>query len=443
MKEIKAHRALLSATLLIAVVAVALLMLPVLKRRGTREMAGGLAGYGPVSSSAEAAGVRSWTQALKKIKEDRGEPVGKQARVDIPSQLKHYSDTRRFLAIQVAESLEHSLDSPQDFVDLAAMIRKGEMVELKSVSENYVLFGVGGLADKEPFTRYENGRRIALYNEAELTVEYARISESGTKIENEMAALRREADSVSKRERSRRAALQAQINEKERALKDLQERKELLDDSYGKAEKRQQLLAYDEAIESLAHNFSGRSYEITDAGARREMKVRMLSHLRPEALKVLDEIAAAYRQKFDRPLPVTSLVRPDEYQHALGKVNPNATRIETPPHSTGLAFDIFYGYMTAEEQAYVMGYLADLKDEGRIEVLRENRNHFHVFAFVDGQRPDEMFISESLGKTRKAKAEPDVETAKKVSNKAEKRDGKKEAVKEKAKEKRARSKRRR
>jgi hypothetical protein len=354
----------------------------------------------PAPSAVEAAEVSSWTLALQKIKENRGEPVGKQARVDIPQQLRHYSDTRRFLAVQVAESLEHKIESPQDFVDLAGMIDKGELVEVKPVSENYILFGVGGLADKDPFTRYESGKRITLYNEAELADEYARIKESGTNIENEIAGMKRELASLTKRERSRRAALQSEINEKERGLKALQERKELLDDSYGTAERRQQFLRYDETIENLAHDFGGRAYRTDDPRARREMKVRMLSHLRPEARKVLEEIAVSYRQKYGRPLPITSLVRPDEYQHQLGKVNPNATRIETPPHSTGLAFDIFYGYMTADEQAYVMDYLARLKDEGRIEVLRENRNHFHVFAFVDGQRPDETFVRKSLGSVR-------------------------------------------
>jgi hypothetical protein len=439
LKEIKANRALLSAALLIAVTLTALLLLPVLKRRGARS----LAGYIPASSSAEAAEVSSWTHALQRIKEDRGEPVGKQAKVDVPQQLKHYSDTRRFLAVQVAECVEHQIETPQDFVDLAAMISKGELVEVKPVSENYILFGVGGLADKEPFTRYENGKRIALYNEAELAGEYERIAASRASSENEIAAIRQELASLQKRERSMRATLQSRLNEKEKSLKDLQERKELLDDSYGTAERRQQFLAYDETIESLAHNFSGRTYTTTDARSRREMKVRMLSHLRPEALKVLEEIAASYRQKYDRPLPVTSLVRPDEYQHALGKVNPNATRIETPPHSTGLAFDIFYGYMTADEQAYVMNYLAGLKDEGRIEVLRENRNHFHVFAFVDGQRPDESFISESLGKTRTSKpAQDNAEPTDRDSKRAEKRDNRKEARKEQAKAKSVKRKRR-
>jgi hypothetical protein len=157
---------------------------------------------------------------------------------------------------------------------------------------------------------------------------------------------------------------------------------------------------------------------------------------------MLDEIAASYREKYDRPLPITSLVRPDEYQHALGKVNPNATQIETPPHSTGLAFDIFYGYMSADEQDFVMQYLARLKDEGRIEVLRENRNHFHVFAFVDGQRPDESFINQSLGKTRAPKAAPEPEKQSAVSNRAEKSAAGRETRREPVRDKRTRARRR-
>ncbi|MCA1558496.1 MAG: DUF5715 family protein, partial [Acidobacteria bacterium] len=347
MKERKLYRACLAAALFVAITAAALFLLPALKRRSPR----GLADYMPASSSdAEAAGVSNWTIALRKIKEDRGEPVGKQAKVDVPQQLRHYSDTRRFLAVQVAECVEHNVETPQDFVDLAGMIKKGEMVELRQATENYILFGVGGLADKEPFTRYENGKRVALYSEAELANEYARITESRPRLENELDGIRQELATLGKRERSQRASLQSRINEKERAIKALDENRELLDEAYGTPQRRQQFTAYDETIESLAQDFAGRSYATTDGVARREMKVRMLSFLRPEARTVLEEIAVQYRQKFDRPLPITSLVRPDEYQHALGKVNANATGIETPPHSTGLAFDIFYGYMTAEEQ---------------------------------------------------------------------------------------------
>jgi hypothetical protein len=182
------------------------------------------------------------------------------------------------------------------------------------------------------------------------------------------------------------------------------------------------------------------------------MKVRMLSHLRPEAAAVLEELARSYRQKFDRPLPVTSLVRPDEYQHMLSRENPNATLIATPPHSTGLAFDIYYRFMSAEEQSYVMDELARLKDEGRIEVLRENRDHYHVFAFIDGGRPSEGLIRESLSKTSAARRtqETDSKEKEKASDKSgreEKKTAKKEAtkkvLKQEATKKESRSRKRR
>jgi hypothetical protein len=229
-------------------------------------------------------------------------------------------------------------------------------------------------------------------------------------------------------------------------LKAARESRELLDDYYGQDEKRHQLLLQYEVLASLAKNFSGRSYDISDPASRQQMKVRMLSFLRPEALKVLEEIAFSYHQKFDRPLPVTSLVRPDEYQHLLSKVNPNATLIDTPPHSTGLAFDINYRYMTAEEQAYVMDYLAGLEDAGRIEVLRENRDHYHVFAFIDGAKPSEALISESLGRTAPVKISKAAAAGERAPVKAEKRGDrkavKKAVKKESKKEDRSRRRRR-
>lgn len=400
MKIRKISPAILAASLLI-ILAMTALLLPGLKRRGRNA---GYSQYLPAPSTAVAAELSSWTQAVQKIKENRGEPTGKQAKVETPQQLRHYSDTRRFLAVQVAEWREHHFDTPKDFVDLAAMIEKGEMVELQQVSRNYILYGVGGSADAEPFTRYENGKRIALYNEAELAGQYARLAEASTALETEVKNLKTELGSLNKRERTRRARLQAQINEKEKALKAKLENKELLDRSYEETAKRQQLFQSYGALESLSKSFANRTYDLANGSARREMKVRMLSHLRPEALKVLEEVATAYREKFDRPLPITSLVRPDEYQHALSKTNPNATKIATPPHSTGLAFDVYYKFMTAEEQAFVMDYLARLKDAGRIEVLRENRDHYHVFAFVDGARPDEALIRATINQTKDAQS---------------------------------------
>jgi hypothetical protein len=422
----KHHTVLVVGRLLFVVTVAASLVFPGWKRRGQRM-------YGSYASSlfastAEAAEVNAWTRAMAVVKQDRGEPIGKQAEVAIPPQLRHYSDTRRFLAIQVAEWRKYGFETPQDFVDLGAMIRNGQLVALQPVSENYILFGVGGNANKEPFTRYEKGHSLNLYSEAGLRQEYARVAESLSKIQKEIASLKHELSGVNKRDRSLRSKLQIQTVEKEKALTVERKNKEQLDRFYGDAEKRQGLLRDYQSLAELGKSFPARAFDIADASARRDMKVRMLSSLRPEALKVLEEIGASYRQKFDRPLPITSLVRPDEYQHQLSKVNPNATRIETPPHSTGLAFDIYYHFMTAEEQSHVMAHLAQLKDEGRIEVLRENRDHYHVFAFIDGIRPDEALIRASLGTTTAAKAARETHHSESVAAKAKKKNSSKQPV---------------
>ena len=93
---------------------------------------------------------------------------------------------------------------------------------------------------------------------------------------------------------------------------------------------------------------------------------------------------------------MSSLIRPEQYQRALRRVNRYAVLIDTPPHSTGLAFDIDYRYMSNAEQNFVMNELARLKNEGRIEVLRERGANYHVFAFIDGHRPSDDLITSSL-----------------------------------------------
>jgi hypothetical protein len=384
----------------------------------------------PVPASSAAAEGTPWNLAAQRVTEDRGEPAGRQAKVEVPSQLKHYSDTRRFLAIQVAEWKEHSVETPHDYAGLAGMIRGGELVEVPAATDSYVLYGVGALADREPFTHYDKsaGESVHIYDEAELVGERARLAESLARTRSEIDSLKAESDALGKAERTRRASLRAQAAKKEKALKAELGRAELLDSFYGDADRRRDLLAERDELASLAVDFHGRKYDLGDAQSRKEMKVRMLAHLRPEALAVMKELAASYSSRFGRPLPVTSLVRPDEYQHRLSKSNSNATRIETPPHSTGLAFDILYRYMTAEEQEHVMADIARLRDEGRVESLRENRDHFHVFAFIDGRRPGEELIAESLGHSARQPKESEPKKSE-PAERASKRDVKAEAGK--------------
>jgi hypothetical protein len=189
-----------------------------------------------------------------------------------------------------------------------------------------------------------------------------------------------------------------------------------------------------ETLRTLAKNFGGRSYDIDNPSDRQEMKLNLVRSLRPEAFKVLEEIATDYHHAFDRPLPVSSLVRPEQYQHALSTVNRNAVLIDTPPHSTGLAFDIDYRYMSAAEQSFLMSELARMKNQGRIEVLRERSANYHVFAFVDGVRPNDELIRASLDE-----ASPSVKEAHHLTNKPAKAKSKSQ----KAKNRNTKAKRRR
>ena len=125
-----------------------------------------------------------------------------------------------------------------------------------------------------------------------------------------------------------------------------------------------------QSLQHLAKSFNGRSYDLNNPSDRYALKVNMLSAIRPEALKIIEQVATVYHSQFARPLPVSSLVRPEQYQHALRRVNRNAVTIDAPPHSTGLAFDIDYRYMSVAEQNFVMRELARLKNEGKIEVIR-------------------------------------------------------------------------
>lgn len=277
----------------------------------------------------------SWAEAVEQAKADRGEPAGVNVTVETPPELKHYSERHWFLATQVAEVAKQKVNACRDYMDLAAMIQRGEMVTLPAVTDSYVLFGIGERANDEEFSPYKEDSSI--------------------------------------------------------------EPKEL--DS--ETEDRENLSGEYEALKALARNFAGRTYDIDNNPADRQaIKIHMLSSLRPPAVKILAEVASAYNLQFGRRLAVSSLVRPEQYQRALRRVNRNAILIDTPPHSTGLAFDIDYRYMSGAEQTFVMNELARIEREGRIEAIRERNANYHVFAFIDGTRPPDELIAASLEEAR-------------------------------------------
>jgi hypothetical protein len=256
--------------------------------------------------------VDKWAEAVEKVKADRGAAMG--TPVVTPLELQHYSERHWFLATQIAEINKYNIPICQDYLELAALIQRGEMVSVPGVTETYVLYGVAQRVDDGDFTSDD---------EPNVTRDY-------------------------------------------------------------------------EPLRALAKNFGGRSYNLDDPADRVALKAAMLSSLRPAALKILEEVAAAYHRQFNRPLPISSLIRPEQYQHALRRVNRNAVMIESPPHSTGLAFDIDYRYMSGDEQTFVMAELARLKNEGRVEAIRERNANYHVFAFLNGTRPNDDLITASL-----------------------------------------------
>jgi hypothetical protein len=340
------------------------------------------------------ADVDAWSKAIEKVKEDRGESAG--GPIEIPPELRHYSDRHWFLATQVAEVEKQRVQTCQDFIELAGMIQRGEMVSVPAVTDTYVLFGVGAQADGGLISRYENEENIQLYAEGQVSDAYKLIDDQRSTIQADINELNKQLSALKKQEREKRSELQKQISARQQDLQAVEKNKAVLDEFYAHPQSRQKLFRDYEFIRTFATNFGGRSYNIDDSADRQALKVGMLRSLRPPAKKIMEQVAAAYHQQFNRPLPVSSLVRPEQYQRALRRVNRNAVLIETPPHSTGLAFDIDYRYMGAAEQSFVMAELAQLKKEGRIEVIRESNANYHVFAFVNGTRPNDDLISASL-----------------------------------------------
>ena len=355
-----------------------------------------------------------WWRSMERVKEARGD-TGNVA-IEIPSELRHYDERRWFLATQVAEVKKFNLQPVQDFVDLAASVQRGELVPLPAVTDTYILFGVGARVDGDAFTRYVADQNLALDDEAGLRDAYARLETEHAKLQKELSDLqsqsRSDFDAVKDRANTKQAELDKSgavarpsgrafdIAALRQKLKSNEEDKALLSRYYGHSSgssaSGSRLLRDYDLLQALAKNFGGRSFNLDDASDRQTLKVYLLSSLRPPALKVLEEIAKRYHDQFARPLPVSSLIRPEQYQHALRRVNRYAVTIDTPPHSTGLAFDIDYRYMSIAEQNFVMNELARLKNEGRIEVIRERGANYHVFAFIDGQRPNDDLITAAL-----------------------------------------------
>jgi hypothetical protein len=360
----------------------------------------------PLLPSAE---VRTWKAAALKVEERRGEPVGMAASVRVPAELKHYAERRRFLAIQVAKAEEHDITLPHDEAALVEMVRAGELVRMPVLGDDYILYGVGGSATGEPFAHWDErtGARIPLYDGwAEYKDEDEVLASKSAASQAEAAGFRAQLKRTRAiaRNRTRRRQLLAKARAAESARASVEAQRKRLAAWYENEDRRRLLVGELRLLQEFARDFDGRTWDMAKQADRRLLRTKLLQYVRPEARDYILELARQYHAQFGRPLPVTSLVRSEAYQLQLGGRNPNATTIESPPHATGYAFDAFYGRMAAAEQEQLMDLLARDEDAGRVEALRETRNHFHVFVFPDGRPPSEKLIADALDDVRPVRA---------------------------------------
>jgi hypothetical protein len=322
--------------------------------------------------------------AIDRVEEERSSAGG----VATPPELRHYPDTRRFLALQIADAQEATIKVPHDDAELIEMIRAGTLVRLAPLTDTYLLYEIGEDAKDDPLIHYDvdKNKDVPLLPSLEAVEQRkAELDGGGTKARAQKATL---------------------------------------DTYYGDAARREMLFReYQEVAAFAAQN----GYSLSDPEDRARLHRDLLSYIRPEARAVLLELAAAYHRQFGRLLPVTSVIRTERYQRRLGGVNPNATRVEIAPHTTGEAFDVSYRYMAPDEQNFVMDLVAKLEDEQKVEALRENRGHIHIYAFAEGTRPPEARVEAARGFVDAARAER-AEESRAAKARASKRAAKRKAA---------------
>jgi hypothetical protein len=302
----------------------------------------------------------TWATALERVEELRGSA----GRIDIPPELQHYEDRRRFLALQMADSREENFDLPHDAGELVEMVQKGELVEMPALGDDYILYDVGTASREDPLAHYDQAtnKDVKLFPDFDAYSTYdAQLAEDEKRPGKTGAKARAE--------------------------------RELLSSFYSDPDRRELLFKEYKAITDMAYDFRGLSYDLNDPADRTRFQVRLLSFIRPEARATLLKLARDYHDQFGRRLPITSLVRTQRYQRRMVRSSPNATAVDLAPHTTGMAFDISYKFMASDEQNFVMQDVAKLEDEGKVESLRERNNSFHIYTYADGHRPDEGLVT--------------------------------------------------
>src|SRR5205823_5783641 len=214
-----------------------------------------------------------WTRSMEKVKEDRAET--EKVALEIPTELRHYEDRHWFLATQVAEVKKFNVQPVQDFVDLAAMISRGEVVPVPAVTDTYILFGVAARVDGGVFTRYVANQNIELNDEAGLRDAYARLESAHANLQKEISGLQTQLAALRKGDSTKQDELEKEITAREQELKSNDENKAQLDQyysqPYGSPQSRPTLLRDYDSLQALAKNFRGRSFNLDDSSDRQAL----------------------------------------------------------------------------------------------------------------------------------------------------------------------------
>ena len=173
-----------------------------------------------------------WARSLDKVKEPRAETEN--VALEIPTQLRHYEDRHWFLATQVAEVKKYNVHSAQDFVDLAAMIQRREMVPVPAVTDTYILFGVGAKADDGAFTRWVGDQSVELDDDAKLR-DVTRVLTQSTRICKEISVLEKQLVALKHGSAAKQTELLTGLRSYSRVAGKREDRK-ALDQSFGSTE---------------------------------------------------------------------------------------------------------------------------------------------------------------------------------------------------------------
>jgi hypothetical protein len=336
----------------------------------------------------------TWSEMAERVKEDRGVPMGRKAVLVVPTELVHARDRKRFLAVQVASWREDGFDRPEDSLELAERVAEGLLVPVPALGDHHILFGVGGHVEDAPFTaRVQQGEVPLMASAGDAEAAAAALETLASAQAAQAVALRKQATAAARKSRAQATRLRRSASTLETQARAGRGKARAIRGAYGDPAAAERMAQRYQVRQSVATTIGPRPFDLSKPGDREVFRGRLMTTLRPPAVDMILEIAKGYEERFDRPLPISSLVRTEAYQRRLSRSNPNATLIDVAPHTTGLAFDVYDGRMSGEEQQYLLAELARREREGRLEALRENRDHVHVYVFPEGRPPDPAAVA--------------------------------------------------